>query len=322
MDRVTALVAGAMGDVERTLFSALESRVPLINELVTDMIKSGGKRIRPLFHMLVASMCGYRGEDARTIGVILEYIHTASLLHDDVIDNAMQRRGKPSANAVYDNMIPVLAGDYLYTNAFDKIINLGEKKLCYVLTKAVSSMSEGEIFQMLKMGDLNITMDDYKYIIYGKTSALFTAACECGAILGGGGEESIKLMRDYGLNVGYAFQMRDDVLDYFGSKEVTGKMPGTDLEEKKSTLPVILLYAKLDNASKKAFSALFLSDMQTEEKLDKILRLMNSHNIHEESASVVKSYVDAAMENLNSFEDSEYRQALSLMTEQLNYRAF
>ena len=176
-EKVFSMMKEPLAEIEKALYTSFSSNLDVVNELVHTFIGSGGKRIRPIFHVLTSNMCGYFGDYITQIGVILEYVHTSSLLHDDVIDGAVVRRGRPSANALYGNNITVLSGDYLYTSAFLSIVNLPGKDYAHVLTKAVAAMSEGEILQMQKTGDLNLSMDMYKKIIDGKTAALFSAAC-------------------------------------------------------------------------------------------------------------------------------------------------
>jgi octaprenyl-diphosphate synthase len=264
-------------------------------------------------------MCGYSGDKKllALVGVVLEYIHTASLLHDDVIDNTSVRRGQASANAIYGNAVSVLSGDYLYASAFANIIDMPGKELGMALTKATVSMSEGEICQLLKTGDMTLSMEEYLHIIYCKTGALFSAACRCGAILGKGDAD---LLTEYGKAVGYAFQMQDDYLDYFGREEETGKRPGTDLGEKKMTLPMILLSAELPAEEKTAVEKLFLSDEALPEKLQNLLSYFDKYNIREKCKMMVQGHIDKALEILSNYEDSPYKQALVALTKELNSR--
>ena len=318
VNKVMSFVKKPVKRVEELLLTSFSSDIEVVNKLVSQTISAGGKRIRPVFHILVAGMCGYQGEYAERISVILEYVHTSSLLHDDVIDNATVRRGKPSANVIYNNRVTVLSGDYLYTSAFLSILDLPDREHSRVLTKAVAAMSEGELLQMQKTGDLGLSMDDYKRIIYGKTAALFSAACECGALLGKASPIQQQKMRDYGRNIGYVFQMKDDLLDYFGSEKEIGKKPGTDLMEKKVTLPILLLLKKLDKAEKKEFSKLFLDE--SADNFDKILTMLKKHNIDAEATAILQDYIDKALESLDAFDDSEYKRSIIILTEELSDR--
>jgi octaprenyl-diphosphate synthase len=317
LNRIAELVEGDMNKIEAALTRSLRSEIPLVNELVTGTIKSGGKRIRPLFLCLSAGMCGYKGELITKVGVIIEHIHTASLLHDDVVDDASFRRGCPSANVQYGNALPILSGDYLYTNAFLSIVGLPGKDLAVMLTNAVGAMSEGEILQLIKTGDPEISMEDYHHIIYCKTGALFSATCGSGALLG---EQDASTLMNYGKAVGYAFQMQDDLLDYFGDEESTGKKPGTDLSEKKMTLPLILLFSELEEAEKREARKLFLSDGPLAERIEGLLYYFRHHNIQAKCSATVQFYIDKALGLLNTFAGSPYKTALIELTKSLNKR--
>jgi octaprenyl-diphosphate synthase len=318
--KIFELAGGELEKVEKELYSSLTSELPAVNELVMGTVKSGGKRIRPLVLILSAGMCGYSGDLIPKLGVALEYIHTSSLLHDDVIDEAMTRRGKPSAKAIYGNNITVLSGDYLYANAFHNLAKLEERDFAVIISAAVASMSEGEIFQLQNMGNISLTMNDYLKVIYGKTSALFAAACECGGILGNVGAAGRKSLYDYGCNVGYAFQMQDDVLDYFGVESVIGKKPGTDLGEKKVTLPMMLLLQEAGVAEKAEIEKIFLSDDEPEARLALLLTIFDTYRIAEKAKNKVQEYIDTAVSMLAGFPESQYKDSLIFLTSGLNKR--
>ncbi|MDR2884254.1 MAG: polyprenyl synthetase family protein [Deferribacteraceae bacterium] len=313
--KITELAGAQLMAVEMELANSLCSEIPTVNELVLSTIKSGGKRIRPLVLTISAGMCGYFGDLIPKVGVILEYIHTSSLLHDDVIDGATSRRGKPSANAIHGNNITVLSGDYLYATAFNNLAKLDDRDHAIVVSRAVAAMSEGEIFQMLKTGDISLSMEDYLKIIYGKTSALFAAACECGAIMAGMDADKRKALHDYGCHVGYAFQLQDDILDYFGEESVIGKKPGTDLAEKKVTLPIMLLLQELEGAEREEAIEAFLSV-----QLSEIMQLLVKHDIQRKSTAVVQMHIENALFLLNNFPDSQYKEALVAITYELSRR--
>ncbi|MDR0453876.1 MAG: polyprenyl synthetase family protein [Deferribacteraceae bacterium] len=307
-------------DIEERLVIPLGSEIGTINNLISSTINSGGKRIRPLLLLLTAGLSGYKGDYVTDLGTVIEYFHTASLLHDDVIDMALSRRGKPNANAIYGNNITVLSGDYLYSKAFLKLLDLPGKEYARVLTKAVVSMSEGEIFQLNKTGDLSLTIDEYLRIIYGKTAALFSATCECSALLGDLSPEMYKELRNFGLNVGYAFQLKDDVLDYFGDETVLGKKPGTDFFEKKNTLPVILLLKETEGDEKAFICELFLSGRDANDRMIEFIDIMNKYDIQNKSNAFLKQKVDAAASSLAKFPGSIYKDALSVFLQELNLR--
>jgi len=220
------------------LFASSSSTIPLIG---SHIMKSGGKRIRPLFLLAATDMFGCKEDDRIILAGILEAIHTASLLHDDVVDGADVRRGQPTAHSLWGNQVVVLVGDFLYSNALRTAVLQKNQLIMEHLSSATTRMTEGEIIQLGKTADPNITEHDYFTIISGKTGALISAACSIGAIVAGQEAGIIEIMAEYGLRVGEVFQMTDDILDYSSSQEVFGKKMGKDLEEGKITLPVIML---------------------------------------------------------------------------------
>ncbi len=317
---ILGLFSAQLNDVEGDLCKSLDSDIEPVNRLIGGTINSGGKRIRPLFLILTAGLCGYSGELVTKISTIIEYMHTASLLHDDVIDGAASRRGKPSANALYGNSVTILSGDYLYTKAFLKVLDFPGKEYSRVLIKAAAAMSEGEVFQLLKTGDLNLTMDEYMRIIHGKTAALFSATCECGALLGDQPDKIREELANFGLNVGYAFQLKDDVLDYFGNERIIGKKPGTDFHEKKTTLPVLLLMKETGSSDRKAIEELFFSESDECERLNRFMQMLGKYDIKKKADAVIKERIDCAIASLDLFPSSSYKDALHTLLLELNHR--
>ncbi len=315
---VLKLIKDVMIDVEAELRTSFPSRLDVVNELILTIVQNGGKRIRPAFVALTAQICGYSGPLTAKVGAIMEMVHTASLLHDDVIDEAVQRRGRPSSNVIYGNPVTVLSGDYLYTTAFLNLVKLTDIAFARIVMSAVGAMSEGELLQLQKVGDTSLTMDEYLSIIYGKTAALFSAACECGALLGDSHKQDV--MHKYGRNVGYAFQMQDDMLDYFGSEDVIGKKPGTDLAEKKVTLPMLLLLEKASTADKNEIIHIFNSELCAKDKLERLLVYLDKYQIRSAASDIIKGYVNEAQNILESFENTIYKQALVSLTASLNER--
>jgi len=225
--------------VEHWMKKALSSDVRLIGEVSSHIIGGGGKRLRPLLLLAVSAACGKEIDGRYPLAAVIEFIHTASLLHDDVIDQATTRRGKVAANNIWGNEASVLVGDYLYARSFDLMTRYGNKRVITCLAKATTAMAEGEVFQLMKVGDLNITEEDYLKIIEGKTAVLISAACEIGAIISGADDRTIASFARYGHRVGLAFQMIDDALDYMAEEGTLGKTIGKDLKEGKITLPLI-----------------------------------------------------------------------------------
>ncbi len=234
--------------VETHLDRYITSEVKLIPEVAHHLIDSGGKRFRPLLHLICARLCGYAGEHRFPLAAAIEFIHTASLLHDDVIDEAVIRRGKTSANNLWGNAASVLVGDFLYSKAFKLLSGIGEITLVQFMSKMTNIMSEGEVFQLMKCGDTNLTEAEYLSIVEKKTAVLIAAACECGAVLGGAKPDEIRALEQYGYKIGMAFQITDDTLDYMATQEDFGKSIGKDLEEGKMTMPLIYALSKVSPA--------------------------------------------------------------------------
>jgi len=227
--------------VEHRLMDIFQSNVLLIPLIGKHILSSGGKRIRPLFLMLSADLCGYKDSNRALLGAIIEAIHTASLLHDDVIDGADTRRGKPASHVMWGNQIVILVGDYLYSNALKLAVTQKSQKIMEALSNATTSMTEGEILQLHKTGYPEITKEEYFQIISAKTGILISAACRIGSILANQPDEKEAALVSFGLKTGIAFQLADDVLDYMAKPEDLGKRLGKDLEEGKITMPLIHL---------------------------------------------------------------------------------
>lgn len=315
---ISALIGSELEQVEKELSFCVSSDLDILHEIFPRTLLCGGKRIRPILVLLASKLCGYNGIDSVKLAAVIEKIHTASLMHDDVIDSASFRRGNRTVNKQYGNSIAVLCGDYLYTNAFISAIDMDSGgRILRLLTGTVRDMSEAELFQLGKLGSFDITLDDYYRIVYGKTSALFSAACACGAMLGLRDEDKINALSDFGCNLGYAFQLRDDILDYFGDKEKTGKQIGKDLSECKVTLPILLL----SRCAKNKTEELFFSSMNEKEKLNAVMGLFNEYNILEESLKIIDSFIDKACLCLDIFEDSIYKNAVRELASVLRYRS-
>ena len=239
MTSVFRLMEVDLQKVERQFEENLRSEVSLIPAMGKYVLSSGGKRMRPLLLLLAARMCGYRGERAIPLASIVEFIHTATLLHDDVVDNANLRRGQRSANEVWGNSASVLVGDFLFTKSFSLLVADNDLRILKAMSDATTAMAEGEVLQLLKTCDLEIREDEYLEVVINKTAVLIAAACEIGGLLGGVGEERTLALKRYGLEVGIAFQLMDDCLDYVADGDAFGKAVGTDLNEGKITLPLI-----------------------------------------------------------------------------------
>lgn len=239
IEKIFPLVEKELQAIEAEMTRNLMSEIVMIPTVSKYLISSGGKRFRPMLLVLCAKLCGYYGPRAVPLAGTIEFIHTASLLHDDVVDRAFMRRGLASANSVWGDGASVLVGDFLFTKAFWLITQDGDLRILDLVSHATNRLAEGEVMQMTKMGDPAITEQDYYYVVTNKTAVLIAAACQIGGILGGASSEREKALADFGLNLGIAFQLMDDILDYISAEEELGKTIGKDLSEGKITLPLI-----------------------------------------------------------------------------------
>lgn len=304
------LVKEDIEKVEQFLKDDIKTSVPLINEVILYLLSSGGKRLRPVFLALSAKMCGYKGENIPAMSAVIEYIHTATLLHDDIIDGAKYRRKRPTANSLYGNDVAVLCGDFLYSRSYITLTEYGAKQVQMILSSAALTMSEGEVIQLLKTGDINLTFDDYIQIITRKTAVLFSAACEIGGRLAEVSEDKIKALKDFGYYLGLGFQMTDDILDYMGNPEITGKKNGTDLFEGKLTLPVIKTLEKADDNEKSIITEMFKKKERNDDDLKVLKDIMVKYDIEKISEKTADEYINKSLNSLNIFEDNDYRKAL------------
>lgn len=234
-------IAGDMEAVNAVIRRELHSEVPLVNQIAEYIISAGGKRIRPVLVLLTANACGYRGNYHHLLAAVIEFIHTATLLHDDVVDESSLRRGRQTANALFGNAASVLVGDFVYSRAFQMMVSVGDMRVMQILADATNVIAEGEVLQLLNMHDPDVTEERYLQVIRSKTAKLFEAAAGLGALIAGASEADIEACAEYGRSLGTAFQLVDDVLDYSGVASDIGKNVGDDLREGKPTLPLIYL---------------------------------------------------------------------------------
>lgn len=236
---ISELIADDMQAVNQTILSNLQSDVVLINQIGAYIVNSGGKRLRPQIVLLAAQACGYNGQDHIDLAAIIEFIHTATLLHDDVVDGSDLRRNQETANAVWGNEASVLVGDFLYSRSFEMMVSVGQMRVMDVLSHATNRIAEGEVLQLLNCNNPETTEADYMEVIKRKTATLFEAGARLGGVITNAAPEREKAMADYGLHLGIAFQLVDDSLDYNSSNENIGKNIGDDLAEGKPTLPLL-----------------------------------------------------------------------------------
>jgi octaprenyl-diphosphate synthase len=244
-------VAADMAEVDAVLRRSLTSSVALVRQVAEYIVGAGGKRLRPAVLLLAANAFGYRGSDHYQLAAVIEMIHTATLLHDDVVDESSQRRGRATANAAFGNAASVLVGDFLYSRAFQLMVATGRMRVLSILADATNEIAEGEVLQLMQVGNADLDEEAYVGVIRRKTAKLFEAAARLGAVLGGASAEQEELLARYGMHLGVAFQIQDDVLDYEGDAGTLGKNLGDDLAEGKMTLPLIraLAVASADDAA-------------------------------------------------------------------------
>lgn len=290
----------------KDLFKSVASPVPLIGK---HLIESGGKRLRPLLLLLSAEISGYRDEARLELASIIESIHTASLLHDDVVDGADVRRGKLPAHSIWGNQIVILVGDFLYANALRLAVMHKNQKIMETLSSATTSMTEGEILQLSKIGDPDITEEEYINIISAKTGALISAACRIGAILGSLPEDKENALSYFGMKTGIAFQMADDILDYLADEEEFGKRLGKDLKEGKITLPLIYLLRIASDKEVKEIKNIIKDDFKQDD-LKIIRELFKKHDVLSLSLKKAQGFISDAKAKLDVFPHSLARDAL------------
>jgi len=296
--------------VEEHMDVHLRSEINLIPEIIQHLIGSGGKRFRPLLLIICAELCGYRGEKCYTPSAVIEFIHTATLLHDDVIDEAETRRGKVSANNIWGNAASVLVGDFLYSKAFRLMAEEGNLAMIRLMSGTTNVMSEGEVFQLVKCGDIDITEEEYLTIIEKKTSILMSAACASGAILGNGTAAQIDALAMFGLRLGSAFQITDDTLDYTARKEEFGKAIGKDLEEGKMTLPLIHTLKQCTPGERGRIKEIIETRGADKGAVGEIFGLIHRYNGIGAALDKAQAYITEGKASLAAFGESEARTAL------------
>jgi octaprenyl-diphosphate synthase len=300
--------ADDMQAVEDLIEARRHSYAHLIPEITDHVIKSGGKRLRPLLLIISSDLCGYRGDRRFPLGSVMEFIHTASLLHDDVIDHATIRRGKPSANSIWGNSASVLVGDYLYATSFNVLAEDGDQSVQKLLATTTASMAEGEIIQLAKCGDVNITERDYFSIIEKKTAILISSACAIGAILAKAPESEVTALARFGMRLGTAFQLTDDTLDYVANEGELGKTIGMDIKEGKITLPLIRTFKECDPDEKKIIEKAV--EHTEEDYIKETTFLINKYDGIQYSLDKADSLIKEGKAFLEIFDDSTPRGAL------------
>ncbi|CDL80284.1 octaprenyl diphosphate synthase [Xenorhabdus cabanillasii] len=309
LESIIKLTADDMAAVNETILNQLNSDVVLINQLGYYIISGGGKRIRPMIAVLAGKALHYEGKKHIKIAALIEFIHTATLLHDDVVDESDMRRGKATANAMYGNAASVLVGDFIYTRSFQMMTDLNSMRVLKLMSDATNVIAEGEVMQLMNCNDPNISEDDYMCVIYSKTARLFEVAAHSAAILSGATPEQEEALRDYGRYLGTAFQLIDDLLDYDSDDNTLGKNTGDDLNEGKPTLP--LLHAM--NHGTPEQSALIREAIEKgngRHLLDTVLTTMKQCGSLDYTRQRAEEEADKAISALQVLDESPYKAAL------------
>ncbi|MBI5561091.1 MAG: polyprenyl synthetase family protein [Deltaproteobacteria bacterium] len=298
------------------------SDVYLITKMGEYILDSGGKRLRPLVLLLSGRLCGYGGSSHIPLAVVVEFIHTATLLHDDVVDNANLRRGRSSANSVWGNGSSVLAGDYLLAKAFSLAVESKDSRVLKVLAETTTRMAEGEMLQLIKHSDVNTTEGEYLDVITSKTAVLFSASCRMAAILSGAAEGKEKALSDFGLDIGIAYQLVDDCLDYTSKDEELGKRAGNDLREGKVTLPFIKAYSGASGKEKDIMRKAIEAGHATKDQLLEVFEIIKKHRGIEYTTAFAGERIEEAKRHLEVFEPTTDRAALTAVADNVIERTY
>ena len=312
------LISKELEDLELKLSESINSDINLATEVSNHLVSSGGKRIRPAICILVAKAFGYKGEDLMRLASSIELLHTATLIHDDVVDQSLVRRGKESIQAKWDNAHGVLVGDFVYSKAFQLMASFDNPEIIRALADSTNRISEGEVLQLsLKNSDV-LVEEDYFEIIDRKTAELFKVSAKTAGILCSCNEDEIQSLGKFSSNLGIAFQIQDDILDYYGDENLTGKKLGKDFEEGKYTLPVILALKNTSPENRSKLKSLFRSRKQ--EDFQDVLEILNSANTYEEIQKVFFFYSTICVEELKNVPSNQYRDSLEDIVANLGTR--
>lgn len=309
-EKLLKSIASEMNSVDQIIISHLKSEIPLINQISHYIISAGGKRLRPAILILIAKALNCQNHEHLRLAAAIEFIHTATLLHDDVVDESTTRRGKETANAVFGNAASVLVGDFLYTRSFQMMVSAGNLSILRILADAVNIISEGEVLQLLNISNTAILEKDYLQIIHYKTARLFEAAAEMGAVIANGDKTIQDKMASFGRKIGTAFQLLDDWLDYAGDEAVLGKKVGDDLREGKLTLPLIYLIKE-----GKADEAAFIKDVLSAKEISQsdfteVFSMVKRSSALDYTLEKAHFFAEEAQSSLLELPDSNYKQTL------------
>jgi octaprenyl-diphosphate synthase len=315
LDFIVDAIRDDLGKVDQEFQKNLGSSVPIISEIGEYLRRSGGKRFRAKLLLLSAKLCGYRGDFHISMASLIEFIHTATLLHDDVVDKAELRRGSASANSIWGNEACVLVGDFLFTKCFSLMVESGNWEILQTLSNATMLMAEGELEELMKTKDIFLSEENYLSIIARKTAILISAATRIGAILGNVSEEKKKALTDFGMDVGIAFQLIDDNLDYTSNQEEFGKKIGIDLQDGKITLPLIFTLSRCNQEEKAFIQKTVESDPITEEAFFDVVTIIERYEGIQYTQKRATEYIEKAKRRLDRFQNEKVREALYAMAD-------
>jgi octaprenyl-diphosphate synthase len=311
LDALDAIVADDIIRVNRLIVEKMESRAPLIPQLAGHIVAAGGKRLRPMLTLAASRLCGYEGERHIALATCVEFIHTATLLHDDVVDESMLRRGQESANALWGNEASVLVGDFLFSRAFQLMVSDGSLKVLKILSDASAIIAEGEVLQLLTTNDTETSEEAYLEVIRSKTATLFAAAAKIGAVVAERPKAEEEALESYGMNLGIAFQLVDDALDYSADQAKLGKTVGDDFREGKISLPVVLAWRRGNDKEREFWRQTLEHQEQKECDLENAISLMEKHGALRDTIERARHYGSIARDALGIFSDSETKSAMS-----------
>jgi len=321
--RLKNLVGHKLDDVTQRIKYKLASEINLIHKMTDYHVNSGGKRIRPLLTLASAKLCGYKnGNRDVNLAACIELIHNATLLHDDVIDNSDLRRGIKTANLVWGNQSSILVGDYLFSRCFEMMVEDGSQEILKLLSSTSSRIAQGEVLQLEHKGEIDLLEETYFNIINMKTAALFAAATKVGACLGNKNKKEKDALESYGKNLGLAFQIADDALDYFSSNTIFGKEIGKDFYEGKTTLPLIIIYQRGNNEERSFLKEIFKKKKRNKDDFSETLALINKYKAVEASFKRAEYFVNVSYDALGIFQNSKEREILQNLTEFSLNRSF
>ncbi len=308
--------------VSETILAQLNSSVSIIPDLARHLLEAGGKRLRPILTLSTARLLGYEGDHHIQLAAAVELIHGATLLHDDVVDASDMRRGLRTANVVWGNKESVLVGDFLFSRAFELMVKAEDLRVLQILSHASGVIAEGEVLQLATQKNLDATFDMYLAVVESKTAALFAAAAQAGAVIAGADAKTEDALRRYGRDLGVAFQLIDDALDYTGAEAALGKSVGDDFREGKMTLPIVYSIDRATPEEKTFWKRVITDGVQEDGDLEKARDIMARNNALEDTKSCARRYAARALEDLSEAPQNEYTDALSMLAEQSVARAY